>query len=106
MTNNDFQLIDRLLRVKTYLKRDHVKRVIGDSTNNHRSLTVRQIIRYLSRTNASSGEQELATQLETFYNSFGTENLYETRTKFNNRSDALDVKGFLDSVAVINALEG
>ncbi len=72
----------------------YAKEIIGDSLNNHRTLTVNQLVRYLSIT----GDYTLSVNVSLAYNKLRP-NLKKYRNRRNNRSDAFDVNEFF---AVLN----
>lgn len=80
----------------------HIKTTIGDSTNNHRTATVSQVIRFLSLSN-NPAFVELGSDLSEAYEAL-QEDLTFYRENNNNRSDAYDINEFIDifSIVVIN----
>lgn len=69
---------------------NEVKEIIGDSTNNNRTLTVRQIIRFFEVNN----NFRIANALELIYSKVKAE-LHEYRNDFNYRTDGFDVNELL-----------
>lgn len=69
-----------------------VKFLVGDSTNNHRTPSVRQVIRFF-RTFNGSYYRSLANKLETVYSLIKDE-MRDYRKAHNNRSDAYDFSEF------------
>lgn len=66
------------------------KLIIGDSINNHRTLTVNQVVRYF-RESGVRGGKTLANNLEISY--IALRPLIEV-ARDNNRSDAIDINEF------------
>lgn len=66
------------------------KLTIGDSINNHRTLTVNQVIRYL-RESGVRGGKKLANNLEITYNVLRP---LIVVARNNNRSDGIDINEF------------
>jgi len=69
-----------------------LKAAIGDSTNNHRTPTVSQVIRFLNRKNSSKNQRQLGKKLRNIYPMLRT-----TAKNFrnSNRTDAIDINEFL-----------
>lgn len=75
-----------------------IKLAIGDSINNHRTVTVNQVIRFLgTRRNASL--KALSADLQVAYNTI-REDMLSTRS-YTNRTDALDINEFIDTYSVV-----
>ena len=85
------QFYNNLNIILSGLDRDTVKSSIGDSTNNNRTLTVSQVIRFLE-TRRNSSSKTLGQSLQSVYNIIGEEALLE-RNNF--RVDALDINEFV-----------
>lgn len=66
---------------------DSVKDLIGDSTNNNRTVTVNQTVRYLDRV----GKKKLARQLKQVHQHF----LVGIKGHRDNRTDAVDIEEFV-----------
>lgn len=64
-----------------------VKDLIGDSTNNNRTVTVNQVVRYLDRT----GKRRLSRQLNQVHLNF----LIGIKGHRGNRTDAVDIEEFV-----------
>lgn len=73
-----------------------VKESLGDSTNNNRTLSVRQLIRFLSATRGRNAgrNRALASDIETVYNRLRSEITY-VRSLTNSRTDAVDIQEFI-----------
>jgi hypothetical protein len=92
LTKSDLFLV-QLKRVVTGLNRNIVKTRIGDSTLNNRTLTVNQVIRFLSE----SRKQELknlGVNLGTAYSQLRPL-ILEGRAVTRNRTDAIDINEFI-----------
>lgn len=74
--------------------RNAVKNTIGDSTNNHRTLTVNQVIRYLRQTK----RYKFASQIEAVYNRMKDDVQYYRMLTDSSRSDAIDINEFINVV--------
>lgn len=81
----------------SFVSSNELKEVIGDSTGNNRTPSVRQVVRYLNEI----GEDELALQLEVVYNSVKA-TLQNNRDTFNFRTDAFDINELIFVVENIN----
>lgn len=68
---------------------DTIKRLIGDSRNNNRTLSVRQVIRYFN----AVGEQNLAQSLSQAYTTLLR--YIKHRRRNTNRTDAVDLSEFV-----------
>ena len=79
---------------------NELKSIIGDSTNNHRIPTIRQVIRFLDAT----GNANLASQLEVSYLQLKSD-LAVFRTTVNDRTDGFDINEFLTVFSAV-VLEG
>lgn len=66
------------------------KAVIGDSTNNHRTLTLNQTVRFLN----TIGNTELATKITAIRHRLG--DILSSYRVWNDRSDALDLTEFVN----------
>lgn len=81
-------------------KQTQIKETIGDSTNNNRVVTVSQVIRYLTRKNASTAQRRLGINIRIRYN---TDQLKIRRDmNWSNRTDAFDINEFLGLVEVVS----
>jgi hypothetical protein len=85
------KLSDVLQKVSTV----DAKLIIGDSINNHRTLTVNQVIRYLEEGGVRGGKK-LANNLSLSYEILRPV-ILDYRN--NNRTDAIDINEFFDSYA-------
>ncbi len=70
-----------------------VKEAIGDSTNNNRTLTVNQVIRYL-RVSPVKGNKKLVKQLTSVYDIL-REDIVSDRRQATRRTDAVDFNEFV-----------
>ena len=93
MSKNKCQkLQDGLLNVVNSYSTNDIKIALGDSTNNHRTLTVNQVIRYLeSRRNV--GLKTLGVNLEIAFDLLRTDIL---TIRDNYRTDAVDINEFFN----------
>ena len=82
-----FGVLDSILESTSSTK---IKATIGDSTNNNRTPTVKQVVRFLNKT----GKKKLAAQLEVVYNELKWA-LAQNRDENNNRTDAFDINEFM-----------
>ena len=73
---------------------EDIKTAIGDSTNNHRTATVSQVIRFLA-TRKSDDLRDLGNNLSLAYETL-RDDLAITRED-TNRSDAFDINEFVDT---------
>ncbi len=67
-----------------------IKSFIGDSTNNHRTPTVRQCVRYLRQL----GIPELSSKLNNTYKFLQEQGYFDKVRKSKNRVDALDINEY------------
>lgn len=75
-----------------------IKVAIGDSTNNHRTVTVNQVIRFLgTRRNATL--KALGLDLTVAYEAI-RDDILATRS-YTSRTDALDINEFIDTYSVV-----
>jgi hypothetical protein len=81
-----------------------IKRAIGDSVNNHRVPTVNQIVRFLTRRNASAKQRHVGKQLKNVYSVLRPKALEVARVE-NNRTDAMDINEFLFAYAVLVSVD-
>lgn len=92
MTPKYAQFINNLTTVLGSLETNEVKEAIGDSTNNHRTLTVSQVIRFLeSRRNGNM--RILGANLAEVYELIREDLIFN---RGNNRTDAIDINEFVD----------
>lgn len=91
MSNPKYKtFIQKLENVISLSERDEVKEVIGDSTNNNRTLSVTQVIRYLDQI----GEFRLSEQLDNAYTVL-YDQLWEDRAARGvTRNDVFDINEF------------
>lgn len=83
-----------------------IKLAIGDSINNHRVVSVSQVIRFLTRRNATSAQRLLGSQLDTVYELLKDNILINRRlVRGSVRTDAIDINEFIDTY-VETVLEG
>lgn len=73
----------------------YVKEVIGDSANNKRTLTVNQLIRYLSLGEVR-GDKKLARQIKAVFPVLKSE-IVGARRDLTQRTDAIDVTEFVNT---------
>jgi len=90
---------NNLISVLNRYDTDDIKLAIGDSTNNHRTVTVNQVIRFLSLSK-NPAILELSTDLAEAYEAL-QEDLVFIRNSNNNRSDAYDINEFIDTFAAV-----
>lgn len=76
-----------------------VKEAIGDSTNNNRTLTVNQVIRYL-KVSPVKGNKKLVRQLASVYDIL-REDIIVDRKRSTRRSDAVDFNEFVTTYRAI-----
>lgn len=90
-------LVNNVQRMLNTFTTNYVKRTIGDSTFNHRTPTVSQVIRFLSRRNATKQQRALAKQLRTVYNTPIVKRYLKAGREsiFSNRTDAFDINELL-----------
>lgn len=84
---------NNLITVLNRYDNDDIKTAIGDSTNNNRTVTVNQVIRFLG-TRRNAGLKSLGEDLSFAYDTL-REDIAEARTT-NNRSDAFDINEFIN----------
>lgn len=91
-TNKCTQFVNDLNYVLNIYNRNYVKSFIGDSTNNNRTLTVNQVVRFLNAT----GRYTLAATL-TAVSKRLTDDINASRYYSDiNRTDAVDINEFLN----------
>jgi len=91
---------ERLNLVVSSLDRNQVKTFIGDSVNNNRTLTIGQVVRFLTNSKAKDFTN-LGKSLSSLNNLLGS-SIKNTRNNY--RTDALDINEFLNfyQTSVIN----
>ena len=93
---------NNLISVLNRYDNSDIKEAIGDSTNNHRTATISQVIRFLnSRRNITL--KALGADLTVAYEAV-RDDLVDIRTE-TNRTDAFDINEFIDiyiSVVIVN----
>jgi len=89
------QLVTTLNKVES----TSLKSSIGDSTNNNRTVTVNQTIRYLTNSEKSS-LRKLGRNLNTVYNSRKTKSLIRALRSTTRRTDAVDINELLSAIRV------
>lgn len=85
------RFVSTLERVLSDLDQSRVKRSIGDSTQNNRTISVNQLVRFLTR-RGNRGDQILARRISTLLES--VRDLVSLNRI--NRTDAVDVSEFLE----------
>ena len=88
--------VNRLTLVLEIHNRDSIKSIIGDSTNNNRTLTVNQVIRFLNK----NGYRKLAAEINALYFRLNNE-IRDFRNTTSSRTDAIDVNEFLTVVECV-----
>lgn len=91
--------VENIENVLNTFDRDFIKSAIGDSINNNRTLTVSQVIRFLS-TRRNSTLKSLADQLEAVYGSSVVHNSLLRARANTFRTDAIDINELLNAVSV------
>lgn len=86
------RLLNDVNGVLDTFSRDSIKAAIGDSTANNRTVTVKQLIRFLN-TRRKSGLRKLANNLSVVYSSVRGD-IFLNRSSY--RTDAVDVYEFID----------
>lgn len=86
--NKANQLVLKVQNVLKFYGRSYIKSVIGDSTNNHRTVSVNQLVRFLAIFNPT-----LSAQVNTIYLSVREDIAFGYRTNY--RNDAIDSYEFL-----------
>ena len=76
-----------------------VKKSIGDSTNNNRTLTVNQVIRYLT-SRRKTNLKKLGEDLQTIYGNRKVRKLLKVLRTSSSRTDSVDVSEFLQALSV------
>ena len=84
-----------LVEVVGGLDRNFVKETIGNSTSNNRTLTVNQVIRYLS-SRRGVGLKSLGGQLESVYGDI-LPLIIASRKRRNRRTDSVDINEFINT---------
>lgn len=94
LTKSDLFIV-QLKRVVKELTPYSVKMYIGDSTFNNRTLTVNQVIRYLTISTRNRKFNALGNNLQTAYNSL-LPLINEVRSITKSRTDAIDINEFIN----------
>lgn len=94
MSNKCLSFYGKLQKVVAGLDRDSVKLVLGDSINNNRTLTVSQVIRFLT-TRRKKGLKSLGTNLESVYGTLKPL-ILRRRGLETYRTDAIDINEFIN----------
>ena len=81
--------------LKFYTNTFSIKVNVGDSTNNNRVPSVRQVIRFL---NTSLFGASLGADLEATYTTLQKKKLFKKLRRTNSRTDAVDINEFLTVV--------
>ena len=92
---NSTNFLDTLLATVNSFDSRRIKLKIGDSTNNRRTLTISQVVRFLRATRRTA----LATQLETVYELL-LPILRRQREVNNFRTDAFDFNEFINTYKI------
>lgn len=74
--------------------RNSIKTTIGDSTFNNRVLTINQVIRYLTRRNATTTQRQLGKQLRKTYSLLKEDLHFNRALGAPFRTDAFDINEF------------
>lgn len=93
LVKSDLLLI-QLKRFVSGLKRNDVKSLLGDSTVNNRTLTVNQVIRFLTQNSRNPEFNTLGANLQTAYDRLRPL-ILEGRSVTRNRTDAIDINEFI-----------
>ena len=94
--NKTISFLNRLVTTLNTVDTDTLKSSIGDSTNNNRTVTVNQAIRFFTR----SGKRRLASNLRTVYSSRQVRSLIRAIRATSRRTDAVDINELLSAVNV------
>jgi len=92
MSAKYINFLDTLTTVVSSLDTSEVKSELGDSTNNHRVLTVSQVIRFLNQT----GNRRLSTLAKSLNTVYGLTRPNIKNTRSEGRSDAIDINEFIN----------
>lgn len=79
------------MELKNFSSSEDIKKRIGDSVNNNRVPSIRQVIRYLRNLGFANYESQ---GLEYAYNLLRRKNLFHKVRRNNNRTDAYDINEF------------
>ena len=90
--------LSNLVNVLNRYDNTDIKVAIGDSTNNHRTVTVSQVIRFLN-TRRNVTLKALGADLTAAYEIL-REDILATRA-YTSRTDALDINEFIDTYSVL-----
>jgi hypothetical protein len=93
MSTTTITFLEAIFNVLNGYTTDDIKTTIGDSVNNNRTVSVRQLIRFLTTIKNTN----LANQLEVVYNHIRP-TINHNRDLKNFRTDAIDVGEFLEAV--------
>jgi len=93
LTKSDLFLV-QLKRVVKELNRNSVKNILGDSMFNNRTLTVNQVIRYLTEHVTTQQLNVLGVNLSQAYRSLRPL-ILQGRSVTRNRTDAIDINEFI-----------
>lgn len=85
------ELIKNTNRYLKVFSKTYVKSVLGDSVENHRTLTVKQVIRFMTSVSADDNVRREGRKLENVYNIFQENRLFNKLRQRNNRQDAVDI---------------
>jgi len=91
LTNGCSKLVASLIMLLVEYSRDEIKTTLGDSTNNNRTLTVNQVIRFLT-TRRDVDVKELGYNLQVAYDTVYYKVLNSRKSR---RTDAIDINEFL-----------
>lgn len=92
--------VTRLNNVVANLDRDTVKAAIGDSVTNNRTLTVGQVVRFLT-TRRRRNLRQLGNHLESVRNAISFRAQSARIDRGSNRTDAIDIYEFIDAVVEV-----
>jgi len=96
MTKTD-TFVNQVTNVTSTLSRNYTKQLILDSTNNNRTLSVNQVVRYLNDSFFPE-DLTLAANIATVKNFLLKNKLLQRVRRNNNRTDAYDVTEFLTAL--------
>lgn len=95
------QFTTSLNNVLNRFSRDEIKTAIGDSTNNNRTVTVSQVVRFLSNSN-STNYKALGRRLNSVHdlvrNGLAMRRMFQT-----SRTDAHDIMELLEEIELVSA---
>jgi hypothetical protein len=86
------QFITNLLNIVNSVSNTQIKEIIGDSVNNHRTVSVIQTVRFLDQI----GESDLAAGLEDTFNLLRDDLKQARLARGTTRRDAFDIYEFAD----------